>query len=175
MVWKPPSQGLIVIASYMDYDLNGKRIVLRGCSPSWERLAPNLIIPEGHLGTLTGIVELHANMIIETDRLGFRKPSMCNMFIEVCWDDLPDWHYTCSHEDTEYREYCLIDIFVSRYKMTPNFLHFVDEKHRETCCIDHDEIVQNFISMSVYQDPTIGPIAVILNKIPLSTYHQHTP
>lgn len=136
MSWKSSVRGSTTIASYFDPDLNGKKVKVCGYSPSLNDLGPpHLFIPEGHVGTLTGLVEL-ASFAQELS-FDMCAPIECVMLVKVCWDDIEHWHHEfCNHGKKTYRYSCLIDVFMSSYKMPPNFLFFLESEGKQTHCVE---------------------------------------
>ena len=139
MSWKSSVRGSMTIASYLDPNFNGKKVKVVGYSPSLNDLGPpNLFIPEGHTGTLTGLVEFAS---FAQELPADTCPIECMILVEVCWDNVNSWHDKfCDHGRKIYRYPCLIDIFMSSYKMPPNFLFFMDDDN-----IAFPEELQTFV------------------------------
>ena len=154
MSWRSYVRGMTTIACYRDPNLNGKRVKVYGYAPSLDDLGPpHLFIPEGHTGTLTGLVELACfAQELPSDT---HMPIECAILIKVAWDDLDRWHDEfCRHGKKTYRYSCLIDIFMSSYKMPPNFLFFLDAAHDNTYCVE--QYIRKHVNItSTVQDPLI--------------------
>jgi hypothetical protein len=141
------------IACYQDKNLNGKRVKVYGYAPSLNDLGPpHLVIPEGHTGTLTGLVELASFAHeLSLDAL----PIECTILVEVHWDDIDHWHHEfCNHGKKTYRYSCLIDVLMSSHKIPPNFLFFIDTTHNDMCCVEKQLRKQVDIT-STAQDPLV--------------------
>lgn len=152
MSWKSLVKGSTTIASYRDPNLNGKRVKVCGYSPSLEDLGPpNLFIPEGHIGTLTGLVEL-ASFAQELP-CDTRAPIECTVLVEVSWNNIDHWHHGfCNHGKKTYRYSCLIDVFMGSYKIPPNFLFFIDDLCGKTHCVEQQ--LRKYVNIiSITQDP----------------------
>ncbi len=136
MSWKSSVKGSSTIACYLDRNLNGKKVKVSGYSPSLNDLGPaHLFIPEGHTGTLTGLVELAS--FAQEFPPDIHPLIECTVLVEVCWDDIDHWHDGfCNHGRKTYRYSCLIDVFMSSYKMPPNFLFLVDSICDKMHCIE---------------------------------------
>jgi len=152
MSWKSSVKGSTTIAAYLDQNLNGKKVKVCGYSPSLSDLGPpNLFIPEGHTGTLTGLVELVS--FAQEFPSDTRIPIECMMLVDVCWDDIDHWHDGfCNHGRQTYRYSCLIDVFMNSYKMSPNFLFLIDDICDKRYCVE--QLLQKQVTiLSVAQDP----------------------
>lgn len=152
MSWKSSVKGSTTIACYLDRNLNGKKIKMCGYSVSLNELGPPyLFIPEGHTGTLTGLVELASfaqELPPET-----RTSIECMALVEVCWDDIDHWHYKfCNHGKKTYRYSCLIDVFMGSYRIPPHFLFPIDDTGGKMNCIEKQ--LRTYASIiSIAQDP----------------------
>lgn len=139
MIWTSPFEQTISVMSYLDLDLNGRRVKARGYAPSWERLAPHLVIPDEHTGTLTGNVELRTT----PDNVLNGKDIICTLTVGVKWDDVKHWHYDfCRHGNQTYRHPCFIDLRMGNDQIPPIFLFFTDEGKNHVC-------VENYLAVSV--------------------------
>lgn len=157
MNWRPSVKGSTTIACYQDPHLNGKKIKVCGYSPSLNDLGPpHLFIPEGHTGTLTGLVEF-ASFAQELPSDTYAAPIECMVLVEVCWKDIDHWHDGfCSHGKKTYRSSCLIDIYMSSYRMPPNFLFFVDSERNNMHCVE--QLLRKYVKiLSITQDPLGSP------------------
>ncbi|MEK7074385.1 MAG: hypothetical protein AAB968_01310 [Patescibacteria group bacterium] len=154
MSWKSPVRGSTSIACYRDPDLNGKRVKIYGYTPSLDDLGPpHLLIPEGHTGTLTGLVKF-ASFAYELPP-DVNIPIECIILVEVHWDDIDRWHHQfCGHGKKTYRYPCLIDLFMDSYEVPPNFLFFIDPARDKMRCVE--EHLRNYVTItSVAQDPLV--------------------
>ena len=151
MSWKSSVRGSMTIASYLDPNFNGKKVKVVGYSPSLNDLGPpNLFIPEGHTGTLTGLVEFAS---FAQELPADTCPIECMILVEVCWDNVNSWHDKfCDHGRKIYRYPCLIDIFMSSYKMPPNFLFFMDDTDNEMHCVEQ-QLRKQVNIVSIAQNP----------------------
>lgn len=151
MSWKSSVKGSTTIACYRDPNLNGKKVKVCGYSPLLNDLGPpNLFIPEGHTGTLTGLVEFASfAQELPVDIC----PIECMILVEVCWDNIDNWHDGfCDHGRKVYRYSCLIDIFMGSYKIPANFLFFIDDVCGKTYCVEQQ--LRKYVNiLSITQDP----------------------
>ena len=157
MSWKSSVEGSTPIVSYRDALFANKKVKTIGYAPSWERLAPNLSIPEGHTGILTGLI--HLVTFAHELPSDTNKAIPCTLLVEVHWDDLPYWHYNfCQHGKKTYRDPCLIDIFMSTYKMTPNFLFLINDQGKEVSCLEPKlcNVVDINLSQHACSDPVVS-------------------
>ena len=154
MSWKSLVKGSTPIACYWNSSFNGKKVRVCGYAPSLNDLGPpHLLIPDGHTGTLTGLIEF-ASFAQELP-LDPCTPVECTVLIEVSWDDIDHWHDTfCNHGRKIYRYSCLIDMYMSSYKVPPNFLFFIDHERNNTYCVEQQ--LQNYITiMATTLDPLV--------------------
>jgi len=167
MTWRPQIKGSTTLASYLNQDLNGRKIKTHGYAALLDSLGPShLMIPDNHTGTLTGLVELTTFMHEPPNDLS--EPIQCTILVEVCWDDVPHWHdQFCPHGRNEYRKSCLIDLFMSSYKIVPCLLYFVDDEGNETHCVENE--LENFIHIDILQQPTDGIVLIAMRKMIIST------
>lgn len=148
-------RGSTPIACYRNPDLNGKKIRVCGYAPLLDDLGPpHLLIPEGHTGTLTGLIEF-VSFAQELPSDAYVAPIECMVLVEVAWDDLDYWHDEfCKHGRKTYRYSCLIDVFMGNYKVPPNFLFFIDSEGNNMHCVERH--LQKYVNMTAI---TPNPLA----------------
>lgn len=154
MSWKSLVRGSTPIACYRNPYLNGKKVRVCGYAPSLNDLGPpHLLIPDGHTGTLTGLIEF-ASFAQELPS-DIHAPIECMALVEVSWDDVYHWHDEfCKHGKKTYRYSCLIDVHMDTHKVPPNFLFFIDHEGNNTYCVEQQ--LQKYITiMATTLDPLI--------------------
>ena len=155
MSWHSYIRGSTPIACYRDPNLNGKKVKVCGYSPSLNDLGPpHLFIPEGHTGTLTGLVELTS--FAQDLPSDIHVPVECMILTEVHWNDIDRWHDGfCHHGRKTYRESCLIDYMMSGYRMPPMFLFFVDTMPDNMQCVEQQ--IREHITITSIPQNSLNP------------------
>lgn len=154
MIWKSSVKGSTTIIAYHDPNLEGRRVKIFGYAPSLDDLGPpHLILPDGHTGTLTGLVTLEDfSHKLPSKEDGI--PIDCTAFVEIAWDDIRRWHYDfCRHHGQTYRPSCLIDWFMGQHKVYPGFLFFIsdDQEQGKGSCVK-DEICMHMQGIAAWNE-----------------------